>query len=131
MASGKKQITQLAQKLFKLSFVDGRLSEERVAGVLAYVEKNPPAKPVAVLRTYNRLISVEVAKGRAVVEHSGPVAEATLQSIAATMTSRYQRPVVASAKPNASLLAGLRIRVGDDVYESSVSGQLAALSAAV
>jgi F-type H+-transporting ATPase subunit delta len=47
------------------------------------------------------------------------------------MTSRYQRPVVASSKPNASLLAGLRIRVGDDVYESSVSGQLAALAASV
>jgi F-type H+-transporting ATPase subunit delta len=131
MASGKKQITQLAQKLFKLSFVDGRLSEERVAGVLAYVEKHPPAKPVAVLRAYSRLVSVEVAKGQAVVEHSGPVAAATLQSIASTMTSRYQRPVVVSAKPNASLLAGLRIRVGDDVYESSVSGQLAALAASV
>ncbi len=131
MASGKKQITQLAQKLFKLSFVDGRLSEERVIGVLAYVEKHPPAKPVAVLRAYSRLVSVEVAKGQAIIEHAGPVADATLQSIAAAMTSRYQRPVVASAKPNANLLAGLRIRVGDDVYESSASGQLAALSAAV
>jgi F-type H+-transporting ATPase subunit delta len=131
MASGKKQITQLATKLFKLSFVDGRLSEERVSGVLAYVEKHPPAKPIAVLRAYNRLIAVEVAKGQAVIEHAGPVSDATLQAIAATMTSRYQRPVVASSKPNASLLAGLRIRVGDDVYESSVSGQLAALAASV
>ena len=131
MASGKKQITQLAQKLYRLSFVDGRLSEERVAGVLAYVEKHPPARPVAVLRAYNRLIAVEVAKGLAVIEHSGPVTDATLQAVAAGMTARYKRPVVASAKPNASLLAGLRIRVGDDVYESSVSGQLAALSASV
>ena len=131
MASGKKQITLLAQKLFKLSFVDGRLSEERVAGVLAYVEKNPPAKPVAVLRAYNRLVAVEVAKGLAVVEHSGPVADAALQSIAAAMSRRYGRPVVSTAKPNASLLAGLRIRVGDDVYESSAAGQLAALSASV
>jgi len=131
MASGKKQITQLAHRLFKLSFVDGRLSAERVGGVLAYVEKHPPAKPIAVLRAYNRLVAVEVAKGQAVVEHSGPVGDSTLQAIAATMTSRYQRPVVASAKANASLLAGLRIRVGDDVYESSVSGQLAALSASV
>ena len=131
MASGKKQITQLAHRLFKLSFADGRLSEDRVAGVLAYVEKHPPAKPVAVLRAYDRLIAVEVAKGQAVVEHSGPVSDSILQAIAAGMTARYQRPVVASAKPNASLLAGLRIRVGDDVYESSVSGQLAALSASV
>ncbi len=131
MASGKKQITQLAQKLFKLSFVDGRFSEERVAGVLAYVEKNPPAKPLAVLRAYSRLVAVEVAKGEAVVEHAGPVSDAAIQSIAAAMTSRYQRPIIASARPNAALLAGLRVRVGDDVYESSAAGQLAALSAAV
>jgi len=131
MASGKKQITQLAQKLFKLSFVDGRFSEERVAGVLAYVEKNPHAKPVAVLRAYSRLVAVEVAKGQAVVEHAGPVNDSAIQAITVAMTSRYQRPITAIAKPNASLLAGLRIRVGDDVYESSASGQLAALAASV
>jgi len=131
MASGKKQITQLAQRFFKLSFADGRLSAEHVAGVLAYIEKHPPVKPVAVLRAYERLIAVEVAKGQAVIEHSGPIGDSILQAIAANMTARYQRPVVASAKPNAALLAGLRIRVGDDVYESSVSGQLAALAASV
>ena len=47
------------------------------------------------------------------------------------MTKKYQRPVTATAKPNPKLLAGLRVRVGDDIYESSVAGQLAALSAAV
>ena len=131
MASGKKQITQLAQKLFKLSFVDGRFSEEHVAGVLAYVEKNLTSKPLAVLSAYSRLVAVEVAKGQAVVEHSGPVSEGALLSIASGMTARYQRPVVTSAKPNPKLLAGLRIRVGDDVYEASAAGQLAALSATV
>lgn len=129
MASGKKQIHQLARQLFKLSLVDGVLSCERVAGALGYLEKHPPAKPVAVLVAYRRLIAIEVAKGQAIVEHAGPVSEATLQSIASLMTVRYQRPVTAGAKANPSLLAGLRIRVGDDVYETSVAGQLAALSA--
>ena len=36
MASGKKQIQQLARQLFKLSLVDGVLSAERVPGVLEY-----------------------------------------------------------------------------------------------
>jgi F-type H+-transporting ATPase subunit delta len=44
------------------------------------------------------------------------------------MTKRYSRPVTATAKPNAKLLAGLRVRVGSDIYESSVAGQLATLS---
>ncbi|MEJ1973765.1 MAG: F0F1 ATP synthase subunit delta [Lacunisphaera sp.] len=44
------------------------------------------------------------------------------------MTKKYQRPVAATAKLNSQLLAGLRIRVGSDVYESSVAGQLASLA---
>lgn len=131
MASGKKQINQLARQLFKLSFVNGSLSGERVAGALAYLEKHAPAKPLAVLIAYRRLVAAEAAKGVAVVEHAGPVGEATLQAIASAMTARYQRPVTVSAKPVPSLLAGLRVRIGDDVYESSAAGQLAALSASV
>jgi F-type H+-transporting ATPase subunit delta len=130
MATGKPQIQQLARQLFKLSFTDGRLSSEQVAGVLAYVEKAHATNAVAILKIYQRLIATEVAKGIAVVEHSGPVSESVLASIASSLSQRYSRPVTASAKANPALLAGLRVRIGDDIYESSVSGQLAALSSA-
>lgn len=130
MATGKPQIQQLARQLFKLSFTDGRLSSEQVAGVLAYVEKAHPANALAILKIYQRLVATEVAKGVAVVEHSGPVSETVLASIAGALSQRYHRPVTATAKANPALIAGLRVRIGDDVYESSVAGQLAALSAA-
>ncbi len=125
---GSKQIQQFARQLFQLSLDDGRLSAERVTGVLAYVEKHPPAKPVAVLQAYRRLIAVEFAKGLAVVEHAGPVSEGILKSIEGAMSQRYHRPVDAVARSSPALIAGLRVRVGDDVYESSVAGQLAALT---
>jgi F-type H+-transporting ATPase subunit delta len=131
MATGKLQIQQLARQLFKLSLVDGRLSEERVAGVLGYVEKNQVANGLAILKAYQRLVAAEIAKGVAVVEHAGPVSEATLASIAGALSQRYHRPVTTTAKANPALLAGLRVRIGDDLYESSVAGQLAALSASV
>lgn len=130
MATGKPQIQQLARQLFKLSFVDGRISSEQVAGVLAYVEKTHAANAVAILKTYQRLVAAELAKGSAIVEHAGPVSESTLAAIAASLSTRYGRPVTATAKADPSLLAGLRVRIGDDVFESSVSGQLAVLSAA-
>jgi F-type H+-transporting ATPase subunit delta len=131
MASGKKQIQQLAKQFLKLSIVDGVLSAERVAGVLEYIEKHRPAHTVAVLRAYQRLIAAEFARGQAVVEHAGPVAASTLSAIESSMTKKYSRKIATVTKPTPKLLAGLRIRVGDDVYESSVAGQLAALSSAV
>ena len=131
MASGKKQIQSLARQFFKLSLVDGTLSGDRVTGILEYIEKHRPAHAVAVLKVYARLIAAEVARGQAVVEHAGSIGESALAQIGAAMTRKYVRPVVPVALRNDRLIAGLRVRVGDDVYESSVSGQLAQLATAV
>ena len=130
MAANKKA-QQLARQLFKLSLVDGRVSAERVTGVLGYIEKLQPAHPLAVLKAYHRFVATELAKSQAVVEHAGAVSDSVLQSIAASMTKKYGRAITASTLANPKLLAGLRVRVGDDVYESSVSGQLGALAASV
>jgi F-type H+-transporting ATPase subunit delta len=127
MANHAKSAQQLARKLLAASLVDGAVSAERVGGVLAYVEKHHPANPVMVLKAYHRLIAAELAKGEALVEHAGPVNDAMLAAIAAAMSRKYSRRVTATAKPNAALLAGIRVHVGDDIYESSVAGQLASL----
>ncbi len=123
-----KQTKLLAKQLFKLSVVDGVVSADRVAGVLGWIEKHQPRQPLALLKLYQHRIVAEVAKSRALVEHAGPVTDATLKMIEGAMSQKYHRPVTAVAKANPALLAGLRVRVGSDLFESSVSGQLAALS---
>lgn len=130
MAAVPVQIRAYAKQLLQLSLENGVVSAERVAGVLEYLEKNPPARPQLVLVAYRKLVAAELAKGEARVEHAGPVAPAALSGIAAALTKRYGRPVTAVAAPNPALLAGLRVRIGDDVFESSVAGQLAALASA-
>jgi F-type H+-transporting ATPase subunit delta len=130
MASAKKQIQQLARQFFRLSLVNGEISAERVTGVLEYIEKHKPARPHAVLTAYHRLVAGEIARGQAVVEHAGPINSTALATIAANLATKYQRKISPIAKRNDALLAGIRVRVGDDVYESSVAGQLSALAAA-
>jgi F-type H+-transporting ATPase subunit delta len=131
MASAKKQIQLLARQFFKLSLVDGALSSDRVAGVLEYLEKHRPPNTMAVLKAYQRLVTTEFARSQAVVEHAGPVNENAVNAIGAAMTRKYGRKVSVVSKKNDALLAGLRVRVGDDTYESSVAGQLASLAASV
>jgi F-type H+-transporting ATPase subunit delta len=126
-----RQTKLLAKQLFKLSVVGGAVSPEQVTGVLGWIEKHSPRHPLSLLRTYHRYIVTELAKSRALVEHAGPVGDATLKQIEAAMTRKYRRTVTAESRPNPQLLAGLRVRVGSDVYESSISGQLATLSASV
>ena len=129
--AAKKQTQQLARQLFKLSFENGQITAERVAGVLGYVEKIQPPQMVAVLKAYQRLVATELGRGQAVVEHAGAVSPSVLQAIAAQLTKKYARPVTTTAKANPALLAGLRVRIGDDIYENSVSSQLGALAEAV
>lgn len=124
-----KQTKHLAKQLFKLSLVDGQISPSQVEGVLGWVERHAPRRSLALLKLYHRYMAAEYAKSRALVEHAGPVPAGALQQIEAAMTRKYGRGVSAVAQPNPKLLAGLRVRVGSDVYESSVAYQLASLSA--
>lgn len=129
--SVKKNVQHTARLLYKLSFVDGRLTQEQIAGVLAYVEKTKPVDSLALLKAYHRLIAGEVSRNQAVVEHAGSVSPETLQGIASSLSKTYQRPITATARPNSALLAGLRVRVGDDVYENSLASQLSQLGSNV
>jgi F-type H+-transporting ATPase subunit delta len=128
MSAHSKQAQQLARQLFQLSLADGALSAERVAGVLAYVEQHRPPNPVMVLRAYLHLVEGEVARSQAQIEHAGQVSDQVLQDITAALAKKYGRALTAVHQPNPALLAGLRVRVGDDVYEASIAGQLATLT---
>jgi F-type H+-transporting ATPase subunit delta len=121
------QSRRFARQLFRLSLADEQVSAERVAAVLAHLQQHPPRQPLAVLQHYHRLVAAQLARNQALVEYGGAVNESLLRTIEGVFTQKYQRPIAASARPDPALIAGLRIRVGDDVYESSVAGQLAAL----
>jgi F-type H+-transporting ATPase subunit delta len=128
MAAYHKQAQQFARQLFKLSLVNGQVGAEQVAGVLAYLEKHRPARPLLVLRAYRRYLAAELARSHAQVEHAGPVADGILRLLEGALSQKYKRPIAATARHDARLIAGLRVRVGDDVYETSIASQLAHLS---
>jgi F-type H+-transporting ATPase subunit delta len=124
-----QQSRQFARQLFRLSLVDGQVSAEHVAAVLAHLQRQPPRQPLEVLKAYRRLVAAQLARNHALVEHAGPITDDSLRAVAAVLTQKYERPIEATARPNPALIAGLRIRVGDDVLESSIASQLAALAA--
>lgn len=123
-----KQIRQTARVLLSVSLDDGVVSAERVAGVLAWFEKVQPPRSLAILREYHRLVLAEINKTNARVEHAGALPDDALTAIAASLSKRYNRAVSATAAENPALIAGVRVSIGDDVFESSIAGQLESLS---
>lgn len=125
-----KRIRQTARVLLKVSTENGAVTEERVTGVLVWIEKNEPTQGLAILREYQRLVQTEVNKFHARIEHSGALSADAASRIAASLSARYNRRVTATTQENPSLIAGLRVSIGDDVFESSIAGQLETLSIA-
>jgi F-type H+-transporting ATPase subunit delta len=56
------------------------------------------------------------------------LSDEALKAIEATYSKMYGRPVTAVTKQDTSLIAGVRVRVGDDVYDASVAGRLQRLA---
>ena len=118
---------RLAKGLFKLSLEDGTVSQSRVTAVLAWVDRERPSQTSNLLREYLRLITIEVDRGQARVEHAGDLEPQALGQIATSFSRLYGRPIETTSVTNPDLIAGLRIRVGCDVYENSIASQLAQL----
>ncbi len=128
--SASKKIRATARTLLKLSLEDGQLSEAKVRDVLAWFEQKPPAQAGATLREYHRLVVRESNRSRARIEFAGALPSGAIPSILAELSKIYGRPVSAATSENPDLIAGVRISIGDDVYERSIAIELETLATA-
>lgn len=124
-----KKVIQLAKKLVQLSKdSNGVVTEANVTEVLAGLGKTEPRHHLSILKTYLTFLRRELALQTAVVTSPAALSSDALDAIAKHFSQVYCRPVKAVAAEDASLIAGVRVRVGDDSYDASVAGRLQRLS---
>lgn len=126
-----KQIKEFAKQLLKMSLEGGDLSAERVDGVLKTLDKNPPRHHIAVLKAYLKLVEREVAKSTAVISHAGALSSGAVESITSQLSAKYGRSIEAITREDPSLIAGLRVVVDCDVYDSSIASALSTLESSL
>lgn len=122
------KINQLAKKLVELSKEDGVISEAKVTEVLAALKETKLRHPVRTLRAFLTLIRREIAAQTAVVATPAALSAEALAAIEANFSKLYARPISAVTQVEPSLIAGVRVRVGDDLYDASVAGRLKRLA---
>lgn len=123
-----KKITQLAKKLVELSKDNGIVTEAKVGEVLAGLKQIQPRHYLLTLKTYLTYLRREIALQTAIVSTPAALSPDALRSLEAKFSSLYGRSVSAVTKTDPSLIAGVRVRVGDDVYDASVAGSLQRLA---
>ena len=126
-----QKITKLAKKLVELSKDNGVVTESKVGEVLAGFRQVQHRHYLAVLKTFLNYLRREVALQTAVVSTPAGLSDDTLSAIEAQFSKLYNRPVGAITQQDTSLIAGVRVRVGDDVYDASVAGRLQRLAESV
>jgi F-type H+-transporting ATPase subunit delta len=122
-----KQARRDAKELFRSCRANGAVDEARVRQVVQQVIAARPRGYLAVLGHFQRLLRLDVARRTARIESSVTLAEPQLASIRANLLRRYGSGLVFEFSRNPSLIGGLRVQVGSDVYDGSVQGRLTAL----
>ena len=124
----EQQLRDLAKRLVEVSLENGEVSADKVREVLQSLAANPPRKYKILLRLYQREIEKEISKYTARVEHAGPISESAIAVIQGSLENAYGRAVRMETNESPGLIAGLRVSLGDDVYEDSVDFRLTPLA---
>ena len=119
-----KETRQLSKELFRASFVDGKLDGGRVSSLLKSLVERKPRHYLQLLEAYKRLLRLEVEKRTATIETATELAPEAGEQIVANLKRRYGNDLAANFVVTPELLGGMRIRVGSDVWDSSVRNRL-------
>lgn len=121
-------IRREAKRLYRLCLVDGRLDESRVRTVVDQVLAERPRGHLRLLMQFQRLVKLELQRRTARVETAVPMPEDLGQRLREQVSRRYGPGLLWEYQIQPELIAGLRLRVGSDVYDATVLGRLRELA---
>jgi F-type H+-transporting ATPase subunit delta len=122
-----KQLQREAKQLFRVCLVEGLLDEVRVRQTVKKVLEAKRRGSLALISHFRHLVKLEQAR------HMAEVASATLLSVelqadvVSNLERMYGPGLSTSFLLDPSLIGGMRIQVGSDVYDGSVRAELASL----
>lgn len=119
-----KEIRQLSRKMLRASFTDGRLDHGKIASLFEAIIAKKPRNYVDLLKNYRRLLRIEVEKRRAKVESASQLSPEISAKITERLKDKYGDELSAEFAVDPTLLGGVRIRVGSDVWDGSVRNRL-------
>jgi F-type H+-transporting ATPase subunit delta len=120
----KKEVRQIAREMLRASFTDGQLDRGRIASLVDSTLTRKPRNYLKILEYYKRLLRLETEKRHARIETATAVEPQIASQISLNLARRYGTDLSAEFAINPALLGGMRIRVGSDVWDSSVRNRL-------
>ena len=119
-----KDSRKLSKQLFMASFTDGRIDKEKVGVIGRQIVESKPRNSLGILKEFQRLIRLEIEKHHAVIECASKLDDATKKQLVANLKAKYGKDTTTEFKVTPELLGGVRVKIGSDVFDSSVRERL-------
>jgi F-type H+-transporting ATPase subunit delta len=119
-----KDIRQLSRNLVRASFVDGVINREKADAIVQSIVAQKPRNYIRLLENYQRLLRLEVDKRHATIESAAELNPEVSREIVSGLGKKYGAGLTTEFVVNPALLGGVRVRVGSDVWDSSVRNRL-------
>lgn len=123
-----REARKAARELFNVSYVGGRLDGSRISQISQRLVELKPRGYFQILKELTRLVRLELDKRHSVVESATALPGAEQNALAQSLKTKFGSDISTDFQVNPSLLGGLRIKVGSDVWDGSISARLANFS---
>ena len=124
-----KQQQREARQLYRLCLVNGLVDERRVRQIVHRGVAEGRSGSLGVMSRFLRLVKLDRNRHDARVESAVPLPPELRADLTTMLGRRYGEGTATTFAEDPALIAGVRIRVGSDVYDGSVAGRLAELEA--
>ena len=126
-----KEVRRNAKQLFRACFVDEQFDLKKALSLVRSMLDAKPRHYLSILNFFGRLVRLETEKRTATIETAKQLEAAIQDEVKREIARRYPQVLKTEFGTDAGLLGGMRIRVGSDVWDGTVSGRLKAIKTAL
>lgn len=119
----RKQIESIIDKAIKASFQDGKIMEKKALGFVKLFNAQPRMEAIELLSNFLKRIKLFLNSTTMIVESTIPLSLRQKNSVKRKFSLRFTI-TNSEFKLNPQLLGGLKIKVGDHIYDDSIISRI-------
>jgi F-type H+-transporting ATPase subunit delta len=119
-----KDAASSARRIYRLCAPEGRLDEGKLRSAVSSIAEAKPRDYRGILHALHRLVRIDSESRQAVIESAADLDDASQKRIEESLNNQYGGGLVFEYTTNPDLLGGVRIRVGNDVWDGSLQSRL-------
>lgn len=128
----KARDTKLAKRLAQLVMEAGEAGPSEIKPALeAVLAGRSFADQRAFLKAFHKAVIREIHKDTLTIESARALSQGVIDQLVASFGKDHGRALQVMQKTNPALIAGLRVRMGDSVYDASLAHNLQTLASRI